>query len=91
MTYKQRTNQFRRILILSYQSLLFYGNLQMPGSKVVSHDVLAHKWLKDLMPRPEMRIKVRCIPHDIRMSGRIVGARSTEQSVWHHLSTTQME
>ena len=35
------------------------------------------------MPRPDMRIKVGRTHHDIRMSGRIVRVRSTEQSVWH--------
>ena len=52
----------------------------MPGSKVINHDVLAHEWLYDLMTRPNMRIKVGCIPHDIRILGRIVGVRSTERS-----------
>ena len=58
----------------------------MPGSKVINHDALAHEWLYDLMTRPNMRIKVGCIPHDIRILGRIVGVRSTKQSVWHLLT-----
>ena len=27
-------------------------------------------------------------PHEFRMLGRIVEVRSTEQSVWHHLTST---
>ena len=42
----------------------------MPGSKGLSPYELAHKWVKDLRTRPDMRI-----------DGRIVGVRSTEQSV----------
>ena len=30
----------------------------MPESKVINHNVLAHEWLYDLMPCPNMRIKV---------------------------------
>ena len=55
----------------------------MPGAKVINHDALAHEWLYDLMTRPNMRIKVGYIPHDIRILGRIVEVRSTKQSVWH--------
>ena len=53
----------------------------MPGSKVKFHVVLAHKWKIDFMSRPQMRIKVGRKPHDIRILGRIVEARSAEQSV----------
>ena len=60
----------------------------MPGSKVINHYALAHEWLYDLMTRPNMRIKVGRIPHDIRILGRIVGVRSTKQSVWHLLTLT---
>ena len=42
----------------------------MPGSKDLSPHELAHKWVKDLRTRPDMRI-----------SGRIVEVRSTKQSV----------
>ena len=40
------------------------------------------------MPRPNMRIKVGRMPHDIRIWGRIVEVRSTKQFVRHLLSTT---
>ena len=63
----------------------------IPGSKVINDDALAHEWLYDLMTRPNMRIKVGCIPHDIRILGRIVGVRSTEQSVWHLLTLTSYD
>ena len=53
----------------------------MPGSKGLSPHELAHKWAKDLGTRPDMSIKVGCISHDMRISGRIVRVRSTEQSV----------
>ena len=42
----------------------------MPGSKGLSPHELAHRWVKDLRTRPDMRIL-----------GRIVGVRSPEQSV----------
>jgi hypothetical protein len=51
----------------------------MPGSKVWNHDVLAHEWFIDLVTRPDMSIKVGYISHDMRIKGRIVGVRSTEQ------------
>ena len=53
----------------------------MPRSKGLSPHELAHKWVKDLGTRPDMSIKVGCISHDMRISGRIVRVRSTEQSV----------
>ena len=37
-------------------------------------------WVKALGTRPNMSIKVGCISHDMRILGRIVGVRSTEQS-----------
>ena len=52
----------------------------MPGAKGLSPHELAHKWVKDLGTRPDMSIKVGCISHDMRISGRIVRVRSTEQS-----------
>ena len=52
----------------------------MPGSKGLSPHELAHKWVKDLGTRPDMSIKVGCISHDMRILGRIVEVRSTEQS-----------
>ena len=36
--------------------------------------------VKALGPAPNMSIKVGCISHDMRILGRIVGVRSTEQS-----------
>ena len=53
----------------------------MPGSKGLNPHELAHKWVKDLETRPDMSIKVGCQSHDMRILGRIVGVRSTEQSV----------
>ena len=52
----------------------------MPGSKGLSPHELTHKWVKDLGTRPNMSIKVGCISHDMRILGRIVEVRSTEQS-----------
>ena len=48
----------------------------IPGSKGLSPHELAHRWMKDLRPRPDMSIKVGRKHHDMRMFGRIVGARS---------------
>ena len=53
----------------------------MPGSKGLNPHELAHRWVKDLGTRPDMSIKVGYISHDMRILGRIVGVRSTEQSV----------
>ena len=53
----------------------------MPGGKGLSPHELAHKRVKDLGPRPDMSIKVGWQSHDMRILGRIVGVRSTEQSV----------
>ena len=52
----------------------------MPGSKDLSPRELAHEWVKGLGTRPDMSIKVGCISHDMRILGRIVEVRSTEQS-----------
>ena len=52
----------------------------MPGAKGLKPHELAHKWLKDLGTRPDIRIKVGCQSHDMRILGRIVGVQSTEQS-----------
>ena len=40
------------------------------------------------MTRPDMSIKVERKLHDMRILGRIVGVRSTEQFVWHLLTLT---
>ena len=53
----------------------------MPGSKGLSPHELAHRWVKDLVTRPDRSIKVGLSSHDMRLSGRIVRVRSTEQSV----------
>ena len=53
----------------------------MPGSKGLSPHELAHRWVKDLRTRPDMSIKVGRKHQDMRILGRIVGVRSTEQSV----------
>ena len=50
----------------------------MPGSKVMNHDALAQEWFHDLMTRPNMRIKVGCIPHDIRILGKDCGSAKHE-------------
>ena len=42
---------------------------------------LAHRCAKKLGTRPDMSIKVGCQSHDMRILGRIVRARSAEQSV----------
>jgi hypothetical protein len=36
-----------------------------------------------LMTCPDMSIEERRKPFDMRMAGRIAGAQSAEQSVWH--------
>ena len=43
--------------------------MMIPGSKVLTPHELAHRWLKDLGTRPDMRIL-----------GRIAGVQCTEQS-----------
>ena len=53
----------------------------IPGSKGLNPHELAHRWVKDLGTRPNMSIKVGLSSHDMRMLGRIVGVRSTEQFV----------
>ena len=55
--------------------------MMIPGAKGLNPHELAHRWVKDLGIRPNMRIKVGRMPHDIRIWGRIVGVRSTKQSV----------
>ena len=52
----------------------------MPGSKDLNPHELAHKWVTDLVTRPDMSIKVGCISHDMRILGRSAGVQSTEQS-----------
>ena len=56
--------------VLIVNETLFGFIYMMPGSKGLSPHELAHRWVKDLRTRPDMRIL-----------GRIVGVRSTEQSV----------
>ena len=51
------------------------------ASKVIPHLMLALRWGNNLMTRSNMSIKVGRKPHDMRILGRIVGARSAEQSV----------
>ena len=46
----------------------------MPGSKGLNPHELAHKWVKDLGIRPDMSVKVGCISHDMRISGRVLRA-----------------
>ena len=58
----------------------------MPGEKALNHDVLAQEWFYGLTTRPNMSIKVERELHDMRILGRIVRVRSTEQSVWHLIS-----
>ena len=53
----------------------------MPGAKGLNPLELAHKWVLDLGTHPDMSIRVGCVSHDMRILGRIVGVRSTEQSV----------
>ena len=53
----------------------------MPGAKGLSPHELAHKRVKDLGTRSDMSIKVGWQSHDMRIEGRIVRVRSTEQSV----------
>ena len=53
----------------------------MSGAKGLKPRVLAHRWVKDLRTHPDMSIKVGRKHHDMRIAGRIVGVRSTEQSV----------
>ena len=55
--------------------------IMMPGSKGLSPHELAHMWVKDLRTRPDMSIKMGRKHHDMRIAGRIVGVRSTKQSV----------
>ena len=56
-----------------------------PVAKVKNHDVLAHEWFLNFMPRPNMSIKEERKHLDMRILGKIVGVRSTKQSVWYHL------
>ena len=53
----------------------------IPGAKVKNHDVLAHEWFLNFMPRPNMSIKEERKRLDMRILGRIVGVRSAKQSV----------
>ena len=55
--------------------------LVISGSEVRNHDVLAQEWFPDFLTRPNMSIKVKRQLRVMRMFGRIVRGRSTEQSV----------
>ena len=55
--------------------------LVISGSEVRNHGVLAQEWFPDFLTRPNMSIKVKRQLHVMRIFGRIVRVRSTEQSV----------
>ena len=55
--------------------------LVISRSEVRNHDVLAQEWFHDFLTRPNIRIKVKRQLHVMRIFGRIVRVRSTEQSV----------
>ena len=55
------------LIVTQKASILMY---MIPGSKGLNPHELAHRWVKDLGTR-----------HDMRILGRIVGVRSTEQFV----------
>ena len=38
--------------------LIYLYNVKIPGAKGLSPHELAHKWVKDLLTRPDMSIKV---------------------------------
>ena len=63
-----------------YQIIDIVFNM-MSGSKGLSPHERAHRWVKDLRTRPDMSIKVGRKHQDMRIAGRIVGVRSTKQSV----------
>lgn len=52
----------------------------MPWSKGLNPHEFAHRWVQDLGTRPNMSIKVERKLRDMRILGRIVKVRSTEQS-----------
>ena len=58
---------------------LFVFRIQV--SKGLPPLLLAKKWRKDLGTRTNMSLKVGRKPHDMRIFVRIVGVRSTKQSV----------
>lgn len=62
----------------------------IPGSKAINYDVLAQEWFCGLVTRPDMRIKVERKLRDIRILGRSVGVRSTEDSVGYLLTSTSI-
>ena len=66
LTWKKTDSNKVMVVIL----LIYLYNVKIPGSKGLSPRELAHKWVKDLRTSPDMRIL-----------GRIVGVRSTKQSV----------
>ena len=56
----------------------------MPGSKGLTPHELAHKWMKDLVLRPDMEQNIQwmfVLHRSKRILERIVEVRRTEQSV----------
>ena len=53
----------------------------IPGAKVKNHDVLAHEWFLNFMPRPNMSIKEERKRLDMRILGRIVGVRNNPYGI----------
>ena len=49
----------------------------IPGEKVKNHDVLAHEWFLNFMPRPNMSIKEERKRLDMRILGRVLCASGT--------------
>ena len=49
----------------------------IPGVKVKNHDVLAHEWFLNFMPRPNMSIKEERKRLDMRILGRVLCATGT--------------
>ena len=60
------------------------------GQKPETTMCLHRSGFNGLMTCPDMSIKVERQLHDMRILGRIVGVRSTEQFVWHLLTTTSI-
>lgn len=53
----------------------------IPGAKVKNHDVLAHEWFLNFMPRPNISIKEERKRLDMRILGRIVGVRNNPYGI----------
>lgn len=45
------------VILIIYDTLLL-RYIMMPGAKSLNPHELAHMWMKDLLPRPDMSIKV---------------------------------